>query len=66
MGDRPDLVQRLLEPHTQPLELLVPAQALAGAIEVDPERDQPLLRAVVQVALDPAPFGGARSRDPAP
>ena len=65
VGDRPDLVQRLLEPQTHLLELLVPAQTLAGAIEVDPERDQLLLRAVVQVALDPAPFGGARGRDPA-
>jgi hypothetical protein len=31
-------------------------EALGGQLELDPQRNQPLLRAVVQVALDAAPL----------
>ena len=35
-------------------------ETLAGHAEVHGQRDQPLLRAVVQVAFDPAAFGVGR------
>ena len=42
------------------------AEALPGHAEVHGQRDQPLLRAVVQVALDPAALGVGRGDDVGP
>ena len=61
MRQRPQLLERLVDVV---LELAQPRGALLGIaqddvlgeLELDPERDEPLLGAVVQVALDPAPL----------
>jgi hypothetical protein len=45
------------------LALLRPVELLAGQREVEPQGDEPLLRAVVEVALDPPPLGVAGLED---
>ena len=59
MGDLADLVERPVDLVAQPRQLRVGRagfrrQVLAQALEVHPDHDEPLLGAVVQVALDPA------------
>jgi hypothetical protein len=57
-----DLVTESLE-H-RPLTRVV--GLLAGGAQPDPEGDEPLLRAVVQVAFDAPPLGVARLQDASP
>ena len=69
MGERPQLVERdldLVAEHARPRRprLGVGAHQLLGEREPDPQRDQPLLRAVVQVALDPRALEVRRRGDP--
>ena len=55
---------RLLDLGAEPLDhrrCSAPLELLAGELEVDPQRDQALLGAVVQVALDAPPLGVAAS-----
>ena len=59
VGDLTDLVERPVDLLAQARQLRVGSagfrrQVLAQALEVHPDHDQPLLSAVVQVALDPA------------
>ncbi len=46
--------------------LRVVGELRLGEAERDAHRDEPLLRAVVQIALDPAPLGVGRRQDPLP
>ena len=50
------LVEQRRDGRTRPADGAV-AEQVAGQAEVDRQRDQVLLRAVVDVALDPAPLG---------
>ena len=69
MRQLPDLVERLADVLTEGVQLRDAALGIArhellGELELDPQRDQPLLRAVVQVALEAPPLAVGRRQDP--
>ena len=68
-GQRAQLVEDAVDVVGQPLEQLACAGRAAGhhvlgELEPDPQRDQPLLAAVVEVALDPPALVVGRREDP--
>ena len=70
-GERAELVEGAVDVVGQPLEQLAGAgraagHHLLGELEPDPQRDEPLLAAVVQVALDPPALVVGRGEDPRP
>ena len=71
MGELPELLDRLLHLARQLVEHLRPGGRIvrddvAGQTEVDGQGHQMLLRTVVEIALDPPPFGVAARHDPRP
>ncbi len=71
-GERPQLVHGRVEPvgaaREQRRALLVDGavEAFLEQTQQQPRDDEPLLRAVVQVAFEAAPFGVGRGDDPHP
>ena len=66
--ERPQLLERLVHLVLELAQALDAALGIApddllGQLELDPQRDEPLLGAVVQVALDPAPLVLGAGRD---
>jgi hypothetical protein len=60
--DVADLVEGRLELVAEDVELGDASEPEVDEAEVDPQRDQLLLRAVVEIALDPAPLVDRRRR----
>ena len=66
--ERPQLLERLVDLVLELAQALdaalgIPPDDLLRQLELDPQRDEPLLGAVVQVALDPAPLVLGAGRD---
>ena len=69
MRELPDLVERLADVLAERMQLHAGAlgishQVVLQELELDPERDEPLLRAVVQVPLQAPPLVVGRRQDP--
>ena len=62
-GELAQLLQRVGELLAGPLEVGVVGMAAGGQPQHQRQRDEPLLRAVVEVALQPPPLGVARRDD---
>ena len=70
-GERAELVEHAVDVVGEPLEQLACAgraagHHLLGELEPDAQRDQPLLAAVVEVALDPPALVVGRREDACP